>query len=135
MNRYATSAVQEVLNAYQTLLDELARYQGPRLDDLDRELYAEAVRPIKNLPQLELLIRRIRRESQFRPTAAAVSEMIADILGEESPEELPAHVIASRQVIKAPDRMLPSTGEGPSRQRAREMMAALKAGKLGGYDA
>lgn len=105
------------------------------MDDLDRELYAEAVKPVRCIEQLDMLIRRIRRQCQFRPTAAQVSEMLADILGEETPEELPAHVIASRQVIRRPDRLLPSTGEGPCRQRARRMMADLKAGRVGGYDA
>lgn len=131
------AALQEQYARFGAVLVELAAMESSRggLDEIDEENYLRACR---RLPpdRVRELVKRLRYAHTFRPTAAEVEKLVGQIVGEQG-EPMTAGVLASYRPVEEAlphiredkSRLLPGTGEGPKRRRARETVARLARGE------
>lgn len=77
-------------------------------------------------PQCRELIDRLRAKHHWRPSVAQVQELLSELIEPAAPK--PAHELAARTLVTAPKgfknepKGLPSTGEGPGRDRLRAVL-------------
>lgn len=107
-----------IIEALGTIRSRFANSQSLPWDKRDALAYGKLLAPLGE-ERCAQLVGKLRLENTFRPTVAEVREAIEGLsLGTG---QAPAYEIAARTLVTAP-KGLPSTGEGPGRDRLRALL-------------